>query len=369
MPPATCDKQTCACGQARVRLEEREWWLSERMAAVRDLTPFEVTRPAELPVTHRYLSSDYQPSAPRWIVILALTLCLALTEVEEGSAGQDASSFCGSPIVRDYEGPLRDLPDAEPLPSMLPFGPSGLRTSWFVTLKPAIAATSVADPLPGKELRYLGDLTGFPLRNDSDLEMTLNWKIRMSISRVGVDGEPSSLISERTTDVGALRPRESFWVLDFLREMGTVRIDLLFFDAEGDLLGGYFEYARVVPFRPRARLRLSRHAMPPGGKFALRVENLGTTEVNYGLPYRLQVYKDDRWQQAPQRENFFAPRHGLRPGRASHCQHVRISKQAEPGLYRISKKVGSWERRQGKKVFLFKHVTETFRVTSPPASR
>jgi len=290
-------------------------------------------------------------------------LMAVLIAVAAFPAFSSARSFCGSPIVRDYERPLRYLPEAKPLPLILPFGPSGLRTSSFYAPKPALATTSATESLSGKRLEHLGDLTGFPLQNQSDLEMTLNWKIRMIISRVGVDGEPSSAISERTNDIGILRPSESLWVLEKLQEVGTVRIDMFFFDGEENLRGSYFEYAHVVPYRAMARLRLTRRSVSPGGEFKLRVENLGTTEVKYGEAYRLQIYKDRRWQQAPQREKFFAPRYTLRPGRSSRCQRVGVFKGAEPGLYRIAKKVGSWERRRGKTIFLSRDVTETFRVT------
>jgi hypothetical protein len=145
-------------------------------------------------------------------------------------------------------------------------------------------------------------------------------------------------------------------------EAGSYRLDVVFLDEAGTLLGSYFEYIQVLPRTLDVRLKLSRRAVSSGGTLKIRVENFGTHEVRYGDAYTLQQYRDGRWQPAPQQERFFTDLHVLGAGRAGRCQVVRILKRAEPGLYRIQKEFKFEAIKRGVIRDRYATFSKTFRV-------
>jgi hypothetical protein len=259
-------------------------------------------------------------------------------------------SFCGVPVVRDYEKRLRRLPSGEPLPEILPFGPPQLRA--FAT-RPG-----------GSRFVYRGEGPRFRIENTQgggDLE--LNWTIGIRVSRPDELGLPAGVLSETTTGIVVMRGYGTFPFEGApLFERGPYRIDIGFSDQSGNVLGSYFEYVEVVPQALRTRLRLSRRVVGPGGVLRFRLENLGTQEIGYGHSYGLQRFREGRWTPVPSRQKFFVDRRTLPAGRASACQNVRIRRELEPGHYRILKAFSYGFKRALKVQFL----AENFLVRRNP---
>ncbi|HEY5052917.1 MAG TPA: immunoglobulin-like domain-containing protein [Solirubrobacterales bacterium] len=94
----------------------------------------------------------------------------------------------------------------------------------------------------------------------------------------------------------------------------------------------------AVPPPFKVRLGVDRGSVRPGGQLRVRVEDLGTEDVVYGLAYELARWEGGSW--VKQRTGpFFKSRSFVRAGTASACQGIDIPSQAAPGLYRVSKKV------------------------------
>jgi hypothetical protein len=66
----------------------------------------------------------------------------------------------------------------------------------------------------------------------------------------------------------------------------------------------------------------------------MRIENLGTQDLTYGLAYGLARLEKGSWIKQPTGP-FFAPLLSVRAGTASACQTVDIPRHALPGVYRI----------------------------------
>ena len=260
----------------------------------------------------------------------------------------DAASFCGSRVVRDYEAPLRALPPANPVPSLLPFGPPGLEATSFRST--------------GDGLLYRGARPTLLMRSEGG-RIELNWGGKFLVSRPAADGSIGKVVSERVSRIKEVDSVVSASLFaGGLTQLGSYRIDTLFESQSGEVLGRYFEYVQVVPLIERVRLALSRRVVPPGGRFKVRLENLGTQVMSYGFPYALERHHGGRWRPVPQERAFFMPGLHLQAGEASACQGVRLSAEAEPGLYRIRKLVSVAPIRSESKRAPEKAISKTFWV-------
>jgi hypothetical protein len=295
------------------------------------------------------------------ILLLAIAVGLVLPASSLGS-------FCGSPVLRDYEEPLRRLPGAEPLPQIFPFGPPGLEL-WNPVGIREFAGFKMSSPLPGKRFAYMGDRRPLSLRNRNQEELKLQWTIKVSVSRVSADGSVS-VVSEVSNEVESLPPYAR-GVVNVLEEelpgRGTFRIDFSFWDSQQRMLGSYFEFARVVPRVVRARVRLAPHLVQAGKQLVIRWENLGTMNVVPSGVYRLQRYHEGGWRTILERENRYGGGYKfLSAGHASGCQRLRIPMSADPGLYRIVGRLSSLRKIRGKVRPFRQDMSATFRVTGRP---
>lgn len=101
-----------------------------------------------------------------------------------------------------------------------------------------------------------------------------------------------------------------------------------------------FCVTRAVKVNPNTkfnvRLVSSRKTVPLGGVIRFRIENHGTVDAAYSLPYRLQRRARNSWINQPV-GSFFMPRLTLRSGSVGRCQAIHMTKSATPGIYRVSK--------------------------------
>jgi hypothetical protein len=308
---------------------------------------------------------EYRSAPVLVLTLIAFGLSMSLL-VDEGAAGtSDAAetSFCRERALRDYEAPLRGLPAAEPIPWVLPFGPATIKVR-HSPIPRRSGFPELESFARGKRLAYPRERPEFSLYNSSGDELKLNWKIKVTISRAGAEGAPASFLSATTMAIASLGPRSSALVRgEGSPALGTVRVDYAFLDHEEAVMGSFFEYVQVVPFKVEARVRLRPRAVPAGGVLRFRLENLGTTEVRSG-GYRLQRYEANGWQEAPHQHARPVTRRRLSPGHAGNCQWIGIPKSAEPGLYRLQVRPFSLHRRVHP---LGRYVTKTFKVTGTAA--
>lgn len=96
--------------------------------------------------------------------------------------------------------------------------------------------------------------------------------------------------------------------------------------------------SQVAPSAFEVRLGLDQKSTRPGGALRMRIENLGTQSVAYGLAYELARFQKGAWVKLPTGP-FFAPLLSVPAETASKCQTVDIPRHALPGLYRIRKLV------------------------------
>jgi hypothetical protein len=113
----------------------------------------------------------------------------------------------------------------------------------------------------------------------------------------------------------------------------------------------------AVPPPFKARLGISKPSVRPGGRLRVRIEDLGTEDLAYGVAYGLARREGGSWVKQPTGP-FFAPRLVVPAGTAGACQAIHILSHAVAGLYRISKKVGPASGGPSKQVA----VRATFRI-------
>jgi hypothetical protein len=237
------------------------------------------------------------------------------------------ASFCSSPILRDYEITLRAFPPSNPLPQHLPFGPPNLEASPAWRVGPHL-------------LRIEGSPAYWLKIKGPDDRLDLNWTVKLRVSRPASDGSPGELVLEADTKVEAVMAGDSAQlVAGELEKRGFYRIDISFQSQDGNLLGSYFEYVRVVPARLDVRVGFKRRTVSPGASTKFRLENLGTHMIRYGAHYSLDRFEDGDWRRISQGKKFVPSVDFVEAGRAGGCQVVHIPRSAEPGLYRIRKRL------------------------------
>jgi hypothetical protein len=114
---------------------------------------------------------------------------------------------------------------------------------------------------------------------------------------------------------------------------------------------------QAVPPPFKARLGVGRRSVRPGGKLRVRIEDLGTEDLAYGIAYGLARREAGSWVQQPTGP-FLAPLSVVRAGTAGACQRIDIPGQDAPGLYRVQKWVEPVASRHHRTIA----VTATFRV-------
>lgn len=131
---------------------------------------------------------------------------------------------------------------------------------------------------------------------------------------------------------------------------GFYRFDLQF-EFNGEIIGSYSAYLKLVPPSWRARLALSRTVAHPGQMVLSRVENLGSEQVNFGEAFSVQRLEHGSWTKATGLgpEGWLMWLGILGPGGIGQCSALRLPKDVAPGRYRIVKEVGrgAWPKGKG----------------------
>jgi hypothetical protein len=123
---------------------------------------------------------------------------------------------------------------------------------------------------------------------------------------------------------------------------GFYRFDMQIFSTDGDRIGSFGAYFKVVRPSWRPRLGLSRAVLRPGRQLLIRVENYGSERATYGESFRVQRFENGAWAPADVSiRRFWRLWSGWSsPGDAGRCSSLWLRSNTAPGLYRIVKRVG-----------------------------
>lgn len=247
--------------------------------------------------------------------------------------------FWGGGLVRDYARPLDRLPEVRQVPESgrLPFGPPALEL--------------YESTLSGRVIVGRGSFGyGFVTRRNDGV-LTLGWTVRAEMHALNRRGEV-----ERTVDRGQL------WIesVNNLRQPGLslmtpaatgfYRFDIEFESREGEMLGSFSEYLRVVEPRLRVSLGINGKRFRVGDIVQTRVNNIGTQAVLYGASFFVQRLEGAEWVSASGLDLGRWPMYlGVAgPGARGRCSGFQIPEDLPQGRYRVVKRVGvgpHWPRK------------------------
>jgi len=169
-----------------------------------------------------------------------------------------------------------------------------------------------------------------------------------SLNSLGVEGEP---LSCRMDAMNCLKRRCATILLLSLVQVATV--STAFATApEAYKRGLQYDKGSI-----KVRLALDRRTLRRGGSLRLRLINLGFQDVSYGYSYELSHLQYGVWTRL-QTSPVFGPSLNLRTESVGPWQHIKISRHAAHGWYRVRKWVDPIPEGAGDRIPL----TRTFQV-------
>ncbi|MGN6588248.1 MAG: hypothetical protein ACTHKT_12405 [Solirubrobacterales bacterium] len=257
------------------------------------------------------------------------------------AAGEAPKAFCSSPGPRDYTAPLSKLPPINPVPPRsgrsgqgnLPFGP-GTVEMYLDTEGPVLV----------KPDRFGYGFFDHGYERSPPVEMTpLGWTVAAQLWSLDSAGRQKEVVDERQIHIGriddAYQPNLDLTMPD---AVGFYRYDIQISDGEGNELGSYSTYLRVVPEFIKVRLGINSGRFRPGQTVATRPEVLGTNPITYGEDFEVQRMRNGRWQRdwAMTQEEWRAWLGSAGLGGAGSCSSFTIPANTPAGRYRVRKQVG-----------------------------
>jgi len=285
------------------------------------------------------------------VVLAVLAAVLVSGEVEGTLARGEApegSSYCRSPLVRDFSKPPRVFPQQHPIPvsTALPFGP------------PNVEFYEAFD-LPGRRLLVEGDQFGYRLARLTGGKVRLGWLVTGRLLSVDRNGRPVSRIDDLRKVVRSVgNGAQPLISVEVPGKEGFYRFDLLIQDSVGRRLDSYTEFIRRLPPAVDARMGTQRASYAIGETLRARVENVGTTEVRFGAPFRVERLEGEEWTRVGPARHVW-PRYlaFLRAGGTSSCITFRISSQFAPGKYLIGRSVEAGKRGEEVELEIYREFT------------
>ena len=281
------------------------------------------------------------------LVALLAILCAHAIPASAIAMQTFGKPWCKGAPVRDYRGPLEALPPAQHPPEQLPFGPPKLNLYDF------------SFPVIVGEGSF-----GFGFFDETyrDRTLHLNWELTVRVSRINSRGGILRMVEERTLRLEEVsHPGEIDLRLRVPAGPALYRYDMEFRELQnGELLGSYSEYLRVVHRTFHARIAVNRPAFRPGQTAYARVENPGTEGIFFGLDYDVQRFDTGRWVHYPSGHSAGSLLIGLSMGSGGSgwCMRFHVPAHAEPGWYRFTKDLAPASRFRHERTY-----TAAFRVT------
>lgn len=282
------------------------------------------------------------------IIALLLLLTLGAAAPAQAVEMQDyGRAFCDGTPVHDYEAPLDRLPPVRrvPLEEDLPFGPRNL-SIYQVGFSRVIVGKG------GFGYRFFDETYG---RRD---EVRLNWDVSTAVWRLDRRGNALRRVAAKDHHPGIVSEvdEELDFVLDTPGRPGLYRYDIEFRDdGTGEVLGSYSEYLRVVKPTFHAGIAVNRRHVRPGQRVFARIENPGTSWVEFGLAYAVEKFEGGRWvEQDLGVDGWLLPLIAMGSGQSGWCMPYRVPRDASPGRYRFVKELGLGGRRDKRAVAFFR---------------
>ena len=275
-----------------------------------------------------------------WLAAAALSL-LGHPLAPSFAAHAGAKEFCASPGPRDYAArfgefpPIHEIPPASkkhPALGNLDFGPRTIEM-YVDTEGPVV----VQPDRYGVAFWDLGFLKGEPSGHPR-----LNWIVTAQVFSVDGSGWSLEQISHghiRINRIGnGYQPTLN---LPLSHRPGFYRFDVQISEPDGNLLGRYSSYLRVVPPSVKVRLGISNRHFRPGQRLATRPEELGTDLIFFGEAFEVQRRVGGDWRlYRPLNPAFWDGWGGLvGAGDAGRCSYLQIPAHTPSGAYRIVKGV------------------------------
>ena len=258
--------------------------------------------------------------------LIALAFSLS---VGEHVAMAGSTMFCEQRVLRDYRSPLRRMPSLPAIPTsgQLPFAPPGMS---LVVLDDG--------------LRVGKGLIGFRFFDEAvDVRRRLNWTIESILRPINASGSLRGRPRSKIVHYGAGLVRD-FPGLRFSvsGRPAFYRVDLVFRNRGGAVLGRFGAYFRSVRSQLISRITLSESEVAPGKTLFARVENLGTEAVLPQSSFRIERAEGAGWSEIA---GVHVP--GIKPsirtvlfgGLAGPCVSYALPSDLPPGIYRVSNRI------------------------------
>jgi hypothetical protein len=240
--------------------------------------------------------------------------------------------FWGGGLVRDYAHPLDRLPKVRHMPESgrLPFGPPALEF-----YEGAIYGNVIVG---GGGFGY-----SFVTRDLSGKDLRLEWTVSAQVSLLTQRGEVKRMVDQGSVWIEKVdNAKQPGLSLETLATPGFYRFDLQFEDREGNHLGAFSEYLRVVAPRLRVKLGINGRKFQAGDLVQTRVDNLGTEPVSYGASFSVQRREKSSWARATELHlgPWLAYLGIAGPGARGRCSGFKVPADLPIGRYRVVKGVG-----------------------------
>lgn len=269
------------------------------------------------------------------VAVTAIVVAISLATPGFAAASHRLKEpFCKSRVLRDFEAPLRRLPEVREPGGWLPFAPR----------KISLFAKSESVVIGGDPIEY-----GFELPGIVTEGRRLDWDVVSRLVRIDRRGRDIEVVKAQRRHVG---PIELVYrvELGFKRSPrpGLYRYDISFASGDGTPLGEYRAHYVVVRRDLEIRLRLNATSFRPGDRILAKIENFRASGYGYGLDYWIQRRDGADWEPVSfeelfgHRVRFPRVRRGTGAGMSGPCSaSLTVPETMAPGRYRLVKQI-SW---------------------------
>jgi hypothetical protein len=197
--------------------------------------------------------------------------------------------FCKSRPLQEKVSSLAGLPGTKrvPVSGELRFAPDFLFTPKSGELVSA-----------GSHISYQ-----LSLSPSSQLQVSprLDWHLSGRLTRVDRTGRHLGVVGQMSGESGGITKTAPRSVgLGRRLPPGIYRADIVFLSRDGEKLGRFREYFKVVPKRVRLRLQISSPSFTRGETLLARIVNHGSEPVTFGSYFFLEKHGSLGWEQVPQ---------------------------------------------------------------------
>jgi hypothetical protein len=185
---------------------------------------------------------------------------------------------------------------------------------------------------------------GFSEHSFTSEGVSLAWTVTAQLWTIDRWGGELRQVDRERLFIGRLRGSDQPSIsLDPLKgRRGFYRFDLQIANRNGNRIGSYSAYFKVVRPSWRPKLQLAQETLRPGQWLLARLENYGSEYVSYGQAFAVQRMERGQWVGAPDliEHRWWAMwAKALGPGGVGGCNALLLPIDISPGTYRIVKDV------------------------------